>query len=102
MSHAPQFLVLATAGWLTGHQQDLIDYLREEGRVLREQLGCKRLRLTDEQRRRLAVRGQSLGRKALGEVAGIVTPDTYQNRYLLKSRPPVLIAGFVPAHRFFV
>ena len=81
MSHALQFLVLATAGWLTRHQQDLIDYLREENRVLREQLGSKRLRLTDEQRRRLAVRGKSLGRKALGEVAGIVTPDTILRWY---------------------
>ncbi|MGA2075910.1 MAG: hypothetical protein ABSH52_20675 [Terriglobia bacterium] len=37
------------------HQRDVIDYLEEENRVLREQLGNKRLRLNDDQRRRLAV-----------------------------------------------
>ncbi len=66
MSHSLQFLVFTMAGWLNRQQQDLIDYLREENRILREQLGSGRLRLTDEQRRRLAVRGKMLGRKALG------------------------------------
>ena len=37
-------------------QQNVIEYLREENRVLREQLGDRRLRFTDDQRRRLAVR----------------------------------------------
>ena len=71
-----QFLVLTVAGWVNRHQEDLIDYLREENRVLREQLGPRPLRLTDAQRRRLAVRGKTLGRRALSQVAGIVTPDT--------------------------
>ncbi len=39
MPHALQFLVFTFAGWLNRHQEDLIDYLREENRVLREQLG---------------------------------------------------------------
>ena len=34
----------------------VIDYLREENRVLREQLDGRRLRLDDNQRRRLAVK----------------------------------------------
>jgi len=55
MPHALQFLVFTLAGWLNRHQEDLIDYLREENRVLREQLGGRPLRLTDAQRRRLAV-----------------------------------------------
>ena len=42
------------AGWLNRQQRDAIDYLREENRVLREQLDDKRLRLNDDQRRRLA------------------------------------------------
>ena len=50
MSCALQFLILTTAGWLNGQQEDLIDYLREENRVLREQLGSKRIRFTDSQR----------------------------------------------------
>ena len=53
-----------------------IEYLREENRVLREQLGEKRLRLSDGQRRRLAAKAKELGRKLLAEVATIVTPET--------------------------
>ena len=57
-------------------QLRVIDYLREENRVLREQLGGRRVRLDDNQRRRLAVKAKALGRKVLGEVATIVTPET--------------------------
>ncbi|MBC7927967.1 MAG: transposase [Bryobacteraceae bacterium] len=57
-------------------QQQAIDYLREENRVLREQLGGSRLRLSDDQRRRLAVRAKGLGRRALTNLATIVTPET--------------------------
>ncbi|MGE3314909.1 MAG: integrase core domain-containing protein, partial [Planctomycetaceae bacterium] len=45
-------------------------------RILREKLGPKRLLLTDDQRRRLALKGKSLGRKALAEIATLFTPDT--------------------------
>ena len=58
------------------HQQEVIEYLVEENRVLKEQLGGRRLRLTDDQRRRLAAKGKRLGRQALKRVATIVTPDT--------------------------
>jgi len=57
-------------------QRQVIEYLREENRVLREHLGGRRVRLNDNQRRRLAVRAKALGRKALAEVASIVTPET--------------------------
>ena len=60
MPPALQFLVLTFAGWVNRHQDDLIEYLREENRVLREYLGPRPLRLTDAQRRRLAVRGHKL------------------------------------------
>lgn len=53
----------------------------EENRVLREQLGGRRLRLTRDQRRRLAVKGKVLGRRILSQVAGIVTPDTILRGY---------------------
>ena len=69
-------LVLTVAGWVNRHQEDLIDFLREENRILREERGRRPLRLTDAQRRRLAVRGKRLGRRAWMQVAGIVTPDT--------------------------
>ena len=45
MPHALHLLVFTVAGWLNCHQEDLIDYLREENRVLREQLGGRALRL---------------------------------------------------------
>ena len=81
MPDALHFLIFTVAGWLNRHQEDLIDYLREENRVLREQLGGRPLRLTDAQRRRLAVRGRKLGRRVLTQVAGIVTPDTILRWY---------------------
>lgn len=75
-SPALQFLILTVAGWLGRHQVRVIEYLLEENRILRHELGRRRLRLTDAQRRRLAIRGKAIGRKALTEVACIVTPDT--------------------------
>ena len=48
---------------------------------MREQIGSRPLRLTDHQRRRLAVRGKKLGRQALTRVAGTVTPDTILRWY---------------------
>src|SRR5947209_16361382 len=71
-----QFLVIAIAGWMNQRQLQAIEYLREENRVLREQLGDRRVRFNDDQRRRLAVRAKGLGRKRLAEVASLVTPDT--------------------------
>jgi putative transposase len=70
------FLILAVAGCLNRHQQRILDYLREENRVFKQQLCGRRLRLTDDQRRRLAVKGEVLGRKLLGEYVSLVTPYT--------------------------
>jgi putative transposase len=71
-----RLLLMTLAGWVNRHQQQVIEYLVEENRVLREQLKGRRVRLTDDQCRRLAARGQRLGRRALRQVATIVTPDT--------------------------
>ena len=71
-----QLLLLTVSGWVHRHQQDVIAYLVEENRVLKEQLRGRRLRLTDDQRRRLAVKAKCLGRRALDAVATLVTPDT--------------------------
>lgn len=71
-----RFVLLAVAGWMNQRQLHIIDYLREENRVLREQLGDDRLRFNDDQRRRLAVKAKELGRKILAEVATVVTPET--------------------------
>jgi putative transposase len=64
------------AGFLNRQQQDVIDYLRQENRVLREMLGPRPLRFTDDQRRSLAIRGKALGRALLRGVATLVDPDT--------------------------
>jgi len=69
-------LLFTFAGWVNQHQQRAVDYLMEENRVLREHLGARRLRFTDDQRRRLAVKAKALGRKVLAEIATIVTPQT--------------------------
>jgi hypothetical protein len=74
--HPLRVLLLSLAGWISSQQQQVIEYLVEENRVLREQMKGRRLRLTDEQRRRLAAKGKRIGRKALNRVASIVTPDT--------------------------
>ena len=69
-------LVIALAGWLNRQQQAVIDYLIEENRVLKDQLEGQRLRFTDEQRIRLAVKAKVLGRRALDELETLVRPDT--------------------------
>lgn len=71
-----QLLLVILAGWVNRQQQQVIDYLRTENQVLREKLGKRRLLLSDEQRRRLAVKAKVLGRKLLAEVGTLVTPDT--------------------------
>ena len=68
--------LLALAGVISRHQAEVMAYLVEENRVLKDQLGGRRLRVTDDQRRRLAVKAKRIGRKALDRVATIVTPDT--------------------------
>ena len=69
-------LLIAIAGWMNREQNAVVEYLRDENRVLRELLGKKRPRLNDDQRRRLAVKGKALGRKLLATCCCIVTPDT--------------------------
>lgn len=71
-----QVLFLTVSGWVNRCQPDVIEYLVEENRVLKEQMKGRRLRLTGEQRRRLAAKGKRLGRQTLNRVATIVTPDT--------------------------
>ncbi len=81
MNGALQFVILMVTGWVTRRQQHPIDYLIEENRLLREKLGHRRLRLTDAERRRLAIKGKVLGRRELAKIAGIVTPDTILRWY---------------------
>src|SRR5712692_7021388 len=75
-SYPLRFVLVALAGWINQHQRNVIDYLQEENRALREQLGPGRMRFTDAQRRRLAAKAKILGRRVLRDFATIVTPDT--------------------------
>ncbi len=71
-----QFLLVTIGGWMNQHHIQIIDYLREENCLLRDQLGGRRLRLNDDRRRRLAEKAKLFGRRTLAEVARIVTPET--------------------------
>ena len=68
--------VSALFGWLERQQHDVIEFLREENRVLKRQLHGRRLQLRDDERRHLAVLRERLGRRVLEEVASLVTPET--------------------------
>jgi hypothetical protein len=63
-------------GWLDRREREAVAYLIDENRILRRQLGSQRLRLTDDDRRRLAARAYRVGRAVLREIATIATPDT--------------------------
>ncbi len=73
---ALQLVLGVLTGWLDRRERDAVAYLIEENRLLRRQLGGRRLRLTDDDRRRLAARAYRVGRAALRQFATIATPDT--------------------------
>ncbi len=81
-SFAPlKLLLMMFVGWVNRHQLDVIEYLQEENRVLKERLGGRHIRFTDAERRRLARKAQALGRKVLNELETLVTPDTLLRWY---------------------
>ena len=61
---------MAFAGWISRHQAEVIEYLIEENRGLKEQMQGKALRLNDDQRRRLAAKARVLNRKTTRCCAG--------------------------------
>lgn len=71
-----QLYFVILAGWINRQQQEAFEYVRTENQVLKEKLGPKRILLSDDQRRRLAINGKILGRKRLEEVGTLFTPDT--------------------------
>jgi transposase InsO family protein len=102
MSIHPFHLVLsALAHWANKEQAAIIDYLREENRVLRDRLGPGKLRFTDAERRRLAAKAKLVCRRVLREIGSLVTPDTplrwhrqlvarkYDGSQRITGRPPV-------------
>ena len=73
---ALKVLLATVALWRNRQQQHVIDYLKEENRLLKEKLGDRKLHFSDAERRRLAARAQALGRKVLLPPDTLVTPDT--------------------------
>ena len=69
-------LVISVAGWLNQEQQAVIDLLGLQIQILLEERDGKRIRLNDDQRRLLAVKAKTLGRRVLTSLPTIVTPDT--------------------------
>ena len=83
----------------------LVDFLKTENRLLKQQMehGGKKLKLTNEERRELATKGEALNRKVLKETITIVKPDTllrwyrdlvrkkwdYSDRRNKTGRPPI-------------
>ncbi|MGK0170890.1 MAG: putative transposase [Gammaproteobacteria bacterium] len=76
-----QFLMMLFAGWVNRQQREVIEYLEEENRILRELLGGKRLLFSDRQRRRLAAKAEAVGRNGLLKIRTLVTPDTLHRWY---------------------
>lgn len=74
----PWLLILwCIAGLINKDQQASIVFLQTQTDVLHEIIGKnKRLQLTDQQRIRLAEAGKQLGRKKIGELCHLLTPDT--------------------------
>jgi hypothetical protein len=63
-------LLMMIAGWMNREQQHMIEYLREENKILRDELskasGKKRITLNVSQRRRLAILAKKVGRTRKG------------------------------------
>ena len=99
------FLMVIFAGWLNRQQHAAINFLKTENEILKSQLKGRRLRLSEEDRRRLAEKGRALGRMLLAEVACIVTPETRsgaisQDAFLDRRMSAVIVtANSVENHR---
>jgi hypothetical protein len=81
-----QVLLAMLTGWIQRHQQQVITYLQEENRVLKTQLGGRRLHLIDTERRRLAALAHPIGRTRLKEIATMATLDGSALHVMLAKR----------------
>lgn len=103
MSVAPlQFLLLVCAVWVNRRQLEIIEFLQEEDRILREQLGGRRLRFTviDLESRRVHIAAvvrqphaawiQQIARNLVDNVDGFLNGK----RYLLHDRHPLFTDAF--------
>ena len=82
-------LLVMMAGWLNRHQQDVIEYLREENKILREKIGKKQILLNDNQKirsrtTRLGFHRLESGRKVGMETSGTNREGTTGNTFQAK------------------
>ena len=73
---ALRFILVRKAGWMNRNQQLVIEYLQVEVKILKEIQGAKRLRFSDDQRKRIAIKAKRLILSRLKELANLVTPKT--------------------------
>ena len=74
---ALQMVLYVLTGWLDRREREAVAYLIEENRLRRRQLGPRRLRFTDDDRRRLAARAYRVGRaRLLTSFGGYGSPVT--------------------------
>ena len=87
--------LIVISAWVNQRQQQIIEFQNAQIEALLKKLGKKRVLLTDDQRRLLAVQGKALGRKALMDLTTIVTPDTILrwHRQLVAQKWDTLIAA---------
>ena len=71
-----QLFFLILSGWVNRRQQEIIEFQNAQIQALMGKMERRRILLTDDQRRVLAVKGKALGRKTMMELTTIVTPDT--------------------------
>jgi hypothetical protein len=82
MTWKPLHLIaVALAGWMNRQQQEAIEYLRTENRILREKLGHKRLIPNESQKRRLAEAAGKLG-------SDVTVASTRLDKWNAHRRPP--------------
>lgn len=74
-------MMTMAAGMMDKQAHQVIEYLKEENRILREKLGNRRIQLSDNQHRRLTVKAKPLGRKILQEVTDLFSPETILGWY---------------------
>jgi putative transposase len=71
-----QLLFAILCGWVNERRQKTIAFQNAQIETLLQKLGKKRILLTDDQRRVLAVKANAIGQKALMQLTTIVTPHT--------------------------
>ena len=94
-----QVFLAALAGWINRHQQAAIDFLREANRVLLEQFGDRPIRLTDDERRRLAAAGKVVGRVLTSVILRSIEGETRVTKTPTSLRSKADRASFVHLDR---